>query len=102
MLSIPSATRSNPRILTGLIATTSLRLIDERDKLSNEVFQATLLRLLDRYRYGASRYTKPRAILARAGRGQVEFRRDQDLAAQVREALLAAQTGCPPRRCEPD
>src|SRR5207253_951522 len=54
------------------------------------IFEATLLRLLETYRYDTFRHGKHRAILARSPARSVESEPREDLSAGVRNALLAA------------
>lgn len=94
MLTSPSAVRSNPCVMAGLIARTSLKLIDERERRTerstSQVFEATLLRLLEIYQYDAFRNGKHKSILARSSSLRSELRTGRDLAKEVGEAMAAA------------
>lgn len=98
MLTTPSPTKSDPRVMCGLIANTSLKLIDKRpEDSSSRVFESTLLRLLDIYQYDAFQHRTRRAILARAGADRTDFRNEPDHESAVRDAIAAAHKAMFPK-----
>src|SRR5687767_13208928 len=91
MLTFPSSQRSDPRVMAALIADTSLRFIEQGQvPASPRVFEATLLRLLDTYRYDAFQQVKHRSILGRVPARRGESEPAEDLIGEVREAIQAA------------
>ena len=98
MLTTPSPLRSDPRVMAGLIAKTSLRLIDKQvEDSSRRVFEATLLRLLDIYEHDAFRHRTRRSILARARSPDPELRKEPDHTGDVRSAIAAAHKAMLPQ-----
>lgn len=100
MLTTPSTLKGDPRVMYGLLATTSLRLINEHSEPStSEVFEASLLRLLEIYEYNAFRSTsRRRAILIRASVRRTRVPHPtQDLSDQVRQAIRAAHMALHPK-----
>jgi hypothetical protein len=98
MLTTPSALKGDPRVMCGLIASTSLRLIEKRlEPSSSHVFEATLLRLLEIYEYDAFDHGKRRAILARSSSRRTTLRRVPKGGSDVRDAIRGAHMAMFPK-----
>src|SRR5687767_6423784 len=92
MLTTPSPFKSDPRVMCGLIASTSLRLIEKKptEASSRQVFEATLLRLLEIYEHDAFRHGPRRSILTRTPMGEASIGKRADVSNDVRAAIQGA------------
>jgi hypothetical protein len=104
MLTTPSTFKTDPRVMCGLIASTSLKLMGQGSVAStqNQVIEATLLRLLDIYKFDAFHHGKRRGILTRTPFDTPALNQHSDSNEQLKRALQMVHRRMHPRLSKQD